>query len=165
MLFLPFEKLTYTTLLSENEICNRINCLTKASRAFRSKYYPEIKISEYEGEVIGATFDLRRAIWYRNSFLPLMSGTIETTVTGTILKVKMQMHLAVMIFMCIWFAGTLFGTVAVFSFQRFAMGTYFPLPFVLLLAGYGMMMLGFKLESRKAKNDLQKLFEAEMTEV
>ena len=51
------------------------------------------------------TFQIRRQIYYRNSFLPRITGTIESYISGSRVHVKMKPHIAVTIFMCVWMGG------------------------------------------------------------
>src|SRR5579872_81886 len=55
------------------------------------------------GTVGGRSFLIRRAIQYRNSFLPLIRGKIVATPTGSRVNVLMFMHPASLIFMLVWF--------------------------------------------------------------
>ncbi len=61
------------------------------------------------GTVGGRSFLIRRAIQYRNSFLPLIRGKIVATPAGSRVNVLMFMHPASLIFMLLWF-GFLIST-------------------------------------------------------
>lgn len=161
MKFLPYEKLVFHSPLSENEIRNRLNCLTRAANAFKVKYYPHIKISGYNGELRGNNFDLIRAIMYRNSFLPLISGTISAEGTGTRITLKMQMHLLVTIFACFWMGGVTFAIVASLTIGTLVNPVGLLIPFCMLIFGFALFTLPFRFEANKAKKDLSLLFECE----
>lgn len=161
MKFLPYFKLTYHSPLSENEIRNRLNCLTRAANAFRVKYYPHIKISEYHGEVRGNTFELMRAIIYRNSFLPQITGTISAEANGTKIDVKMSLHLIVMIVGAIFAGGVIFAIITSLTVGRLLNPEGLITPFGMLAGGYAFFSIPFWLEANKAKKDLGRLFECE----
>ena len=55
------------------------------------------------GEVTGRSFHIRRDIQYRNSFLPLIRGTIVPSPNGSRVNVFMFMHPAAFIFVLVWF--------------------------------------------------------------
>jgi len=55
------------------------------------------------GSVDNLTFQIRRNIQYRNSFLPMIRGKINSTPTGSSVNVFMYMHPFSLIFMLIWF--------------------------------------------------------------
>lgn len=57
----------------------------------------------FVGTVEGRSFLIRRAIQYRNSFLPQIRGKIVATPTGSRVNVFMFMHPFSLIFMLVWF--------------------------------------------------------------
>lgn len=76
----------------------------------------------------------------------------------------MRLHVAVIVFMCIW-AGIV-GTVAIlFLSQAFGSTAFDPMtliPLGMLVVFYVVIMLAFKYESKQSKADLQSIFEAEI---
>src|SRR5207247_8945197 len=67
----------------------------------------------FEGTVKGFEFDVQRIISYRNSFLPQIRGTITSEPYGSCITITMRLHIAVLIFMSVWFGGVLLGGVAI----------------------------------------------------
>ena len=61
------------------------------------------------GTVEGRSFRIRRDIQYRNSFLPIIRGSITATSNGSRVSVLMFMHPVVLLFMLGWF-GLLIST-------------------------------------------------------
>ena len=61
------------------------------------------------GKVTGRSFRIRRDIQYRNSFLPLIRGTIVATPNGSRVNVFMFMHPAALILMLGWFGMLVSG--------------------------------------------------------
>jgi len=58
---------------------------------------------QFLGKVTGRSFRIRRDIQYRNTFLPLIRGTIVATPNGSRVNVFMFMHPAALTFMLGWF--------------------------------------------------------------
>lgn len=76
----------------------------------------------------------------------------------------MRLHVAVIIFMCIW--GGIVGAVGIaFLSQAFGSTDFDPMmliPLGMLVVFYVVIMLAFKYESKLSTADLQSLFEAEI---
>jgi hypothetical protein len=159
MIFLPIEKITYKTILKEDEIINRLEDIIEPKKIFRGWLFCNNSTRPYEGEIKNNTFKLQRIIGYRNSFLPKIKGVIYNELGGTIIKVKMRLSVFVIVFICIWTIGMGLGCIA-FMTQPLSFFTF--IPFGLLLFMYALTMGGFKYESRKSKNDLKYLFETEI---
>ena len=61
----------------------------------------------FEGSVSENSFKIFRCIQYRNSFLPLIIGTIETHEYGSAINIRMRMAIPVIVFLVIWLTGVL----------------------------------------------------------
>lgn len=164
MKYLPFENITFKTILKEGEIINRLAGLIEPERIFRSGLFGSGSTKTYEGQIDELTFNIKRIIGYHNSFLPRINGTIQRDFDGTTIEIKMRMSIFVTIFIFIWCSGVGLGCVAVLShlinYKTFHPATL--IPFGMLIFMYALTVGGFKYESSKAKKDLQTLFEAEM---
>lgn len=145
----PTENIVYITKLSHNEVITKL---------FESSRYEEFG----EGYT-NNTFNVKRCINYRNSFLPLIRGRFSESIDGTIVEVRMRPNMFTVIFMLIWFCGVLLG--CIFSLQA-AMNdrfdVFFLIPFGMALFGIILYYGAFKYESLKSKKDLQQIFEAEI---
>jgi len=159
--FLPIENIVYKTKLKEDEIIERLSDFIEPRKTFRFRIFGSDSMKSYEGQITGQTFDIKRIIGYRNSFLPRINGTIKRDYDGTAIEVKMRLHIFVIIFLCVWcgFACMVFLTQVLSSpqFNSVTLTTMGALIFV-----YAMTMGGFKFESNRSKKDLQTLFEAEI---
>ena len=163
MKFLPTECFTYKTRLKESEIISRLSDHIEPEKTFRFGIFGSGSTKNYEGQINGQTFYIKRIISYRNSFLPRIYGIIERDLDGSIIKVKMKLHVVVKVFLCIWFGGVGLGCVA-FLIQAFNKSAFDPMtliPFGMLIFAYGLTMGGFKYESIKSNKFLQAIFEAE----
>ena len=130
-----------------NTILNSVTASKKMVFSYLS--YPDN--IEFVGEVNPSDFKIKPKPkpYVRNSFIPVILGTIRTERGLTVIEIKMRLHLFVQIFSTIWFGGVglgilagllvvftegmnglpmLVGTVALFAFgQALArIGFYFP---------------------------------------
>jgi hypothetical protein len=167
MKFLPIENITFKTKLKESEIIRRLSDCIEPEKAFRSSIFSSNSTKPYEGQIKGHSFNIKRIIGYRNSFLPRINGVIERDLDGLTIKVKMRLHTFVIVFLCIWCGGVVPGSLA-FLLQSLEDSTFNPatsIPFSMLLLVYALTMGGFKYESYKSKKDLQAIFEADIIEI
>lgn len=162
MNFLPFENITYHSKLDETKIIRKLKDNVQLSTS--TGYGHRERSKRYEGEIGKNSFNIKRIIWYRNSFLPQISGTIISEKEGTRIKVKMRLHLFVLIFICVFCSilviALLVGLYASFLFNHLGRMTLFPLG--MLAFAYLMTIFGFNFESRKSKKDLKEILEAEI---
>jgi hypothetical protein len=105
-----------------------------------------------------------RIIDYRNSFLPVIKGKIQTDANGLTIDVKMQLHPVATAFLIYW----------AYFWGRFCI--YLPLmdsnelnpevlmPYGLLLSVYALTMGACKFETSRSRKDLETLFEGQVLE-
>jgi hypothetical protein len=90
------------------------------------------------------SFELQRAILYRNSFLPIIRGRIVPIEVGTRVNVTMYLHPVVALFMTFWLGAVGYALRAASSTSR--------LPLLLMfLFGVALTTGGFFPEAFKAK--------------
>ena len=167
MKFLPTENIIYKTRLKEEEIIRRLSDSIEPEKTFRFGIFSSGTTKSYEGQINGQTFDIKRIISYRNSFLPRINGIIERDFDGMTIKVKMRLHIFVIVFLCIWCGGVGLGCIA-FLTQAFSKSEFNPatlIPFGMLIFVYALTMGSFKYESNKSKKDLRTIFEADIIEI
>lgn len=164
MKYLPRERITYRTNLKPVEILSRLNDILEPKRDYSNlrAFYGSGNHKPYEGNIKDHTFYMSRTIAYRNSFLPQIRGVVEADLNGSKVNVKMDLHSMIGIFMLIWASAVGLACLAVLI--TLGMGGDFDLfmliPFGMLVFGYGLVTIGFKLESARSKKDLATLFEA-----
>jgi hypothetical protein len=161
--FLPIENIIYKTKLSKEQTIQKLteNIETEKSFGFGAHNYTYSK--PYIGRILGNSFEIKRAISYRNSFLPQIKGEIYSEFDGTKIKVNMKPHSLVLVFMTIWFGGVFLaciGTTYALFTQKFT--PFFFIPFGMLLFGIGLLFGAFKTESSTSKKDLLKIFDAKI---
>lgn len=166
MKFLPTENLTFKTHLKPEEVIRRLSDNIEPEKVFRLGIFNRNETKAYEGYISGTSFNIKRITSYRNSFLPKINGIIESEYSRTTIKVKMRLHLLVIVFLCIWCGGVGIGAIVFLTeaFNKSAFNAESFIPFGMLLFVYALTMTAFKFESNKSKNDLKEIFEAEISD-
>ncbi len=151
MTFLPFETIVIETPLTKEEAISNLTKSIEPEKTFRFLNKSDTK--HFEGQLRGNEFEIKRIISYRNSFLPIVKGRLQTIGTGTRLTVNMRVHVAVMIFMAVWFGFVgLFFVVSLLGSED--NGETILLPLGMLLFGYALTMGGYLFESYRTKEIL-----------
>ena len=114
-------------------------------------------VKYFEGGVSENSFKIFRRIQYRNSFLPLIIGTIEKSDYDSTLKIKinMRMTIFVSVFISIWFTGVLAGCLIV-PFNGFPMPAAL-VPYIMLVFGILLVIIPNRIEAKKAREKLEEL--------
>lgn len=160
-LFLPFEKLTYRTKLSREEALAKLADNIGPEKPFGFGATKTASDKPYVGQCYGNSFDVKRAIGYRNSFLPIIKGEVGSDISGTKVHVTMRPSVLVLVFMAFWMTGVGVACVfTIFSTNKQDLSVFSFIPFVMLLFGIGMLYGGFKIEANIAKKDLARILEA-----
>jgi len=165
MAFLPWENIEYKTNLTKDAIINRINSVVEPKGVFGIHFLKKYSYGRpFDGEVYENGFKIQRITFYKNSFLPIIVGSIIEDKEQNIINIKMRCHYFIIGFMAIWFGGCLLGLllgllgniIEAKSGIDILFGIIWPLIF--LLFGYLLMTAAFKFESTKAKKLLNELF-------
>jgi hypothetical protein len=165
--FLPYEHLTITTYFSPEMARQKLAGVIEPRR-MRFGLLSRGHHKPYQGEISGDQFKISRIIYYRNSFLHVISGKLEPDLKGTRLDIKMGLHPFVVVFMAVWFGGVGLAVMAT-SFAAFSAFTQgggravtplfpFLIPWGMLIFGYLMVIAGFKFEATKAETFFRELF-------
>lgn len=150
MRFLPFETIVIETPLTKEDTISILASNVEREKTFR--FLNRSVTKAFEGQLTGNEFEIKRIITYRNSFLPIVKGRIETLETGTRLTVKMRLHLAVMIFMTVWFGFV--GLFLIVSLSSEDGSSTFLFPLGMLIFAYALTMGGYLFESYRTKKIL-----------
>ncbi|MCE3075904.1 hypothetical protein [Chryseobacterium gwangjuense] len=157
MRYLPFEHLIYKTNLSEQDVIRILSDNVGAKRKLLQ--FNNTSTKEYEGYINENSFEINRIIKNRNSFLPQITGIIQKSSNETLVEVKMKLHWGVFVFLIFWCSFVIFFLmITLIEAKRISVDVFFPLSMLLFV--YLLTMLGFKIESKKSKKDLEKMFEA-----
>lgn len=166
MKYLPAENITFKTKLKRNEVLKQLLENVEPEKTFRFALFNRDSTKPYEGYITRQSFEIKRIIGYRNSFLPRISGILEEDFDGTRIKVKMRLHALVIVFLCIWcgFLGIAFIAMLSQEFSSPGFNSLVLMPLGMIIFAYALTMGGFKFESISSKKDLQSIFEAEVIE-
>lgn len=166
--FLPFEKFVLQTKLTMVEVLDRIAKNVEPRKNFHFSFFPVQRTKPYEGSIAANNFVISRIIGYRNSFLPLIKGTVYNYIDKTEIAITMRPFIGVIIFMSFWLGtvGLVCISIIIAAFvqlkEAFQHGVSLVIliPFGMLIFGYGMVMIGFKTESKRSRKFLTELLEA-----
>ncbi|WP_454046435.1 hypothetical protein [Chryseobacterium sp. Marseille-Q8038] len=160
MKYLPFERITYRTHLSEQEVLTRLSDFVEPKKFGLGRNY----MKEYEGSIHNNSFEISRVIQYRNSFLPQINGRIQKENNGVKIQVALSLHAFVLFFLIVWcsFALIFFIGVSIRAIREKEISVELFLPLGMLLFVYALTMVGFKSESKQSKEFLRRSFEAEI---
>ena len=157
MKLIPYENINYETQLESVEVINKVKRVIKPPRIIRFFSIDDSK--PYEGKVYENHFKINRIISYRNSFLPIIYGTVSNENNKTKINIKIKIHVFVKVFMIIWLGGVslafLIGLMTAILTMKLSYFLF--LTMAMLIFGYVMMTVAFKFESKKAKKFLEKL--------
>lgn len=114
---------------------------------------------ECAGEVYPAHFKIRlRKKYYRNSFVPVITGTVTEKEEGCVIDAVMQIDIAVRIGMLVWFGFLLVVFSALFIscfISGFDNMRFLAVPFFMMVCGQIMMRCCFYGPARKALEELR----------
>jgi hypothetical protein len=100
------------------------------------------------GSVKGNSFNLRRNINHRNSFLPRIHGRIDSVKNGPRVRIVMFMHPLVFLFTLFWL-----GSAGSTAWREFGANSALPyIPLMMFIFGLALSMGGFFAEAAKAKH-------------
>jgi hypothetical protein len=98
---LPFEDLLIKSILTQEDAVKKLANVVEPMRGFR---FLNSSSKPYEGEIQGYKFKMMRVIRGKSSFRPIITGDIRSDpdTNGSLIYMKMNMHLIVIIFMAVW---------------------------------------------------------------
>jgi hypothetical protein len=110
----------------------------------------------FEGNLRGNEFEIKRIINYRNSFLPIVNGRIDTVGNTTRLTVHMRLHTVVIVSMTIWMSFVALFFVLGLLKSGNSDGRLI-IPLGMLSFGYALTMGGYLFESERTKKILTEI--------
>jgi len=165
---LPFEEIVYRSKLNKEELVARLQNEIEAEKSFSFGANRFSYSKSYIGKISDNRFEIKRAINYRNSFLPVIKGEIRNDLNGSKILVKMNLVELIKVFMIIWLAAVFIGCIAVTYNLIFNKGfdseavPFVFIPYFMLLFGVVLVSFGFKSESKKSISDLEELLQAKI---
>jgi hypothetical protein len=157
---MPLKVVAFDSPYDPDEVHRRLVSVVSPGVSFWGTPKPSIGESgqppEFLGKVYDRDFKIRRIIRYRNSFLPIIRGTVAPRPGGgSHVRLVMALHVAIAVFMLGWFglftwllamSGSLKGAIAV--------------PVILIIFGGVMTVGGFVYEANKSEEALRRLLGA-----
>lgn len=150
---LPMNQYQIQTGLTVTEVNNRLREVVG-----RKNFIVQSGPKKYWGNFTVKGFEISRSIPVRNSFLPVLKGTYKLKENGVRIDVTAKLPKGTLIgmtvwmaFVCIWLMLGLF--LAWENTEILLLGLGF------LFFGWGISNAGFWIEEKKARHDLQRLFE------
>jgi len=159
MKFFPYDSYTIKTKLTPDEITQRLEENTEPKKIFRFNFFSNSLTKPYEGEINEDTFDIKRIISGRDSFLPRIKGKISKLTIDTEVHIIMRMALYTYI---VWLIinGTLLYALFIVTnsmlLQRKFNASVLIL-FAMTVIVYLFAFLSFKYESSQSKKFLDDL--------
>jgi hypothetical protein len=152
MRLLPYRRITLRSPLSASAVVQLLENSVEPKRRFRFGSGAR----RFEGTVTGLVFDIQPILFYRNSFVPQIRGTIEPEPTGSRISLVMRPHLAVLVFMSAWLSSIFAGgvTFAIAAFRGCAGIGPTLIPFAMFLFGWMLTVGGFSSEATRAEQYL-----------
>jgi hypothetical protein len=147
MQLLPYRRYELVSAKTQWEVEAAMRAAVEPKRFFGFGAPPR----PFEGEVGDGTFDVQRAISYRNSFLPQIRGKISAAPGGSRIAVTMRLHPFVLVFMTIWLGGVGASCLLVLATElrkgdsALAVG-----PAIMFVFGWALATGSFNFEANKA---------------
>lgn len=111
MQLIPYKSFTIKSQDSLDIVRRR---LASQIEAPKSRWSLSKNHAPYAGHIADESFKITRIIHYRNSFLPIIRGKMESVENGTQVQIKMHLHPAVLCFLGLWCSIWFSVTTAVF---------------------------------------------------
>jgi hypothetical protein len=148
--FPPEEALEITSPLSPSQAAAALAAVVEPPRRFRLGGGHR----DFEGHVGSQSFEIRRIVATRNSFVPVVRGTLIESPHGTRVAIVMRPRPSAMAFMYLWFALVailaLAGPIGVLAGYP-ALWPLVPAGPTLVAIGWAVMSSGFWSEASRAR--------------
>lgn len=154
MKLLPFHRFELISPLKPAAALTAMQAVTEPEKAFRFNWPSSGNDRRFEGAITGDNFRVRRIIGYRNSFLPVIDGTVHAQASGSRISITMRPFMFVYAFAAIW----LFVSLTVLTTAPLPYGAIIGLLMAAFL--YLMVMAGFWFEASKQEQTLRAIFNA-----
>lgn len=154
MKLLPYHRFELDSPLKPAAALTAMQAVTEPEKAFRFNWPSSGNERRFEGEISGDGFHVRRIIGYRNSFLPVIDGTVHAQASGSRISIRMRPFIFVYVFAAVWLSISL----SVLAAAPWPQGTFMGLLMAAFL--YLMVMAGFWFEASKQKQTLRAIFNA-----
>jgi hypothetical protein len=148
---LPWRHYEVTSPLNQAQIAAALQAATTLPSRW-SGFWPRTQSADFEGTVTPGGFTISRIIRYRNSFLPVITGHIDTIATGARVTISMRLSWFILVFWVVWMTGVA-SSFGFLLFKRQGVhNRVFGIAVIsgMLLFGYLLCTMAFGLEARRA---------------
>lgn len=152
-LALPWRRFEIDTHLTPGECVHALEAIVEPRKWFRlSRTRPT---RDFEGEVNGLEFSIRRIIRYRNSFLPVISGTILPGFSATRVRIAMRPNWFALAFWVAWMMAVAgFAALLLFHGTEKIPPQAAAVVLIMAVVGYLICVIPFGIEAQKARRIL-----------
>ena len=160
MKILPSLTEEYTSNMTPVELAERMAQFVEPRRFWTRSLFRGERSKTFEGEVSATDFNIRPIISYRNSFIPIIKGTIRPTENGSKVKLEMNLHPFVKYFVTMWLGmvGMGFFMLCISMVESSSFSPLFLAPVGMWFFGYFLAKKGFDYESKPALKALERIF-------
>lgn len=152
MKLLPYINRTYTSPFSADYLLRQLQKDIGEQQVFGIiGLFSNSSDPVFEGKVKGNSFSLKRIIYYRNAFNPVIEGMISDTEDGAVIRLTMRLNMFVAVLACIWLSGVSTATILLVA-DQFHKGKFEPASLVILgfwAFFFGLTNGGFRYEARE----------------
>jgi hypothetical protein len=157
---MPYWSVRIHTRLSVYAVNERILALVKPSPPILKRTEEAFEAPRddrpFEGQVSDRAFKVMRIIHYRNSFLPVIHGAVESSPSGATVQLRMRLHAFTFVFMIVWFSMAASGLGAISWQELRNLEAYAIASFGMLAFGVLLIAAGFFPEALKAAKVFRK---------
>lgn len=150
------------TLLDEKVVIQRIWEETTEEREIHFFFGKAKSQKMFEGKISGNSFQLRRIINYKNSFLPQINGTVQQDSSVTTISISSRLPLPVFVFLVVWTSfcsiGAIVGIISFLYSKETDPGSFIPLGMVFF--GYILTLATYNYENERFKTELCRICKA-----
>lgn len=145
--WLPLHRFEIISPLPPAEAMRILEGHVEPEKWFRWRWPSSANDDKFEGSLTADGFQIRRVIGYRNSFLPVVDGSIQQGAGGSRIQVRMRPFVFVFIFIALWTLGVS-GALA---------GPTWPVGVLMLMFMYALTMGAFWFEASKQEKVLRRI--------
>jgi hypothetical protein len=147
----PYHRFEITSPLKREDALAAMAKHVEPVSWFRFGWPNSANDKRFEGEVTIDGFNVRRVMGYRNSFMPVVRGEVQSAGAMSRIIVTMRPFIFVIVFCAIWCVAVITGLTA---------GSQIWFAAVMLIFLYLMVMGGFWFEASKQEQALKEIFRA-----
>jgi hypothetical protein len=159
MKLFPSQEATLYSALPKAEVLDRLYYNVQPEHmAFAHKDHPARR---FQGHIEGSSFTIKRVIGYRNSFLPVITGSLSELPKGTRINLRLKPMRRIAIIMTLWFGTAILlliiTVIASLTDDGSVIAAFIPL--AMLAVGVALQHICFNTECERSIEELKSIFE------